>query len=352
MVKDLRKYLIIKLLLYPLSFLYGFITDIRNFLYNHRIIKIRRFEIPIISIGNIIAGGTGKTPFTMLCIDLLKDQYKNIVIVSRGYGRKSKGFIVVSDGQGNIQSVDIGGDEPVMIAKKYPQVPVIVSEDRREGIDKAIQTFNTDLVLLDDAFQHRPVERNCDIVLINGMRRLSHERLLPVGDLREKIFNIDRADIVVLNESRKKLSSRETQYLDHIYKGPVFTCRFSPHTVVNSRLQKIDEVGVLKGKDVYLFSAIASPEQFENMIIEIGATVKKVSVFPDHHYYRSSDIEQIRNEFQTLKCEYLVTTEKDIVKIENTFFEDLNIVAVGLEGKLNKPKVFIDKLNQYIDIKI
>ena len=352
MIKDFRRYWIIKLLLYPLAFLYGLITHLRNLFYDHRLFTSNQYDIPIISIGNIIAGGTGKTPFTMLCIDLLRSYYRNIVIVSRGYGRESKGLLVVSDGQGNIQPAKLGGDEPSMIARKYPQVPVIVSEVRKVGIEKAIQIFDANLILLDDAFQHRSVARDCDIVLINGMRSLSGERLLPAGDLREKITNLKRADIVVLNESHKKLDQQDILYLNHIYEGPVFSCHFLPKVLVDSRLQKISDITVLKGKEVYLFSAIASPEQFKTMIADIGATIKKVRIYPDHYFYRPSDFEQIKKEYQELNCDYLITTEKDLVKIESSVFDDINFMGLGLEGNIITSKSFVDKLNQYIDIKI
>ena len=352
MIKDIRKYWIIRLLLYPFSILYGLITDLRNIFYNYRIFKIRKFNVPIISIGNIIAGGTGKTPFTMLCIDLLKEKYQNIVIVSRGYGRDSKGLQVVSDGKGSILPATMGGDEPVMIARKYPQIPVIVAEVRTEGIDKAIQTFNPDLILLDDAFQHRRVARNCDIVLINGMRNLIAERLLPVGDLRERISNLKRADFVILNKSQGDLSDQDTIFLDRLYKGPVFYCFFRPKVLVNSRFQKIDDISILSGKPVYVFSAIAGPEQFKNMLIDIGAKVIKVRIYPDHYYYTRSDFEQIRDEYQTLNCQYLITTEKDLVKIDTPFFKELSLVGVGLDGELSNAKTFAEKLNQFIDIKI
>ena len=352
MKKDLRKNRIIKILLNPFSFLYGLITDLRNIFYNHRFIKIKQYNIPIISIGNIIAGGTGKTPFTMLCINLLRDKYHNIVVVSRGYGRHSKGVLVVSDGKGNIQQAQMGGDEPVMISKKYPDIPVVVAEVRTEGIDLAINTFKADLILLDDAFQHRRVGRNCDIVLLNGRRCLGAEQLLPVGDLREKLRNLKRADIVVVNKSQGNPREEDVKLLNNIFKGPVYDCSFKPTVLVNTRFQKIDDAIVLKGKRVYAFTAIASPEQFKNMLINIGAEVIKLRAYQDHYYYLSSDFEQIRDDYIALECQYLVTTEKDLVKINSIIFKDLNLVGVGQEGELGNPISFLEKLNQFVDIKI
>jgi tetraacyldisaccharide 4'-kinase len=351
MVEDLRKYWIIRLLLYPFSVLYGVITDLRNILYDFQFVRVEKFGIPIISIGNLTSGGSRKTPFTMLCIDLLKDHYQNIVIVSRGYGRNSKGLYIVSDGQGNIQSPTVGGDEPVMMALKYPQVPVIVAEIKSEGIKKAIQFFQADLILLDDAFQHRRVARSCDIVLINSLRKLSGERLLPLGDLREKIINLKRADIIILNRSRKDFYDQNINVLSRIYQGHVFECTFRPKILVNFRLQKVDNIKVLNGKKVCIFSAIAEPEQFKNMIIDIGARPVKVYSFPDHYDYTPSDLGEIKTECRDLNCQYLVTTEKDMVKIDPAVFKDLNFVAIALEGELNDRKTFVEKLNHFIDIR-
>jgi tetraacyldisaccharide 4'-kinase len=352
MLKDFRNYWLIRLLLYPLSVLYGIITDLRNFLYTKRILNVQDFSIPIISIGNIVTGGTGKTPFTMLCIDLLREKYQQIVIVSRGYGRKSKSIQIVSDGQGNILTAEMGGDEPVMIARRYPRVPVIVSEIRSEGIHQAIKTFKADLILLDDAFQHRQVARNCDLVLIHSIRKLNAERMLPLGDLRERLSQLKRANIVILNKTEGNLTEGDLDLLNKIYTGPIFDCYFRPQHLVNSGLKKIAEIKTLKDKAVYIFCAIARPEKFIQMIKKMGVIIQKVRIYPDHYSYTVGDLEQIRNEYRDLECDYLVTTEKDMVKVDISVFKDCEPVAVGLKGEMSDAKSFMDKLNQFIDIKI
>jgi tetraacyldisaccharide 4'-kinase len=352
MLKDIRKYWFIRLLLYPLSVLYGIITDLRNFLYTQRIFKVQDFDVPVISIGNIIAGGTGKTPFTMLCIDILWEQYQKMVIVSRGYGRKSKGLQVVSDGQGKIVTAEIGGDEPVMIARKYPRVPVIVAANRSEGIHQAIKTFKANLILLDDAFQHRQVARNCDLVLIHCLRNLSAERMLPLGDLREKLSHLKRADIVMLNNSEGNLSERDLDLLNRIHTGPTFDCYFRPQYLVNSDLEKIAEIKVLRDKAVYIFCALAGPEKFIEMLKKMGVIIQKIRIYPDHYAYTFEDLKQIQHEYMALECDYLVTTEKDMVKLDISVFKVFKPVAVGLKGEVSNTNSFIDKLNQFIDIKI
>jgi tetraacyldisaccharide 4'-kinase len=352
MSEHIRKYWFIRLLLYPLSVLYGIITDFRNFFYTHGLFKVSGFDVPIISIGNIVAGGTGKTPFTMLCIDLLNDRYRQLVVVSRGYGRKSKGVQVVSDGRGHIISAEQGGDEPVMIARKYPKIPVIVSEERIRGISRATEDFNADLILLDDAFQHRKVARNCDLVLISAARVLNDERMLPLGDLRERLINLKRADLVVLNNSQGNLSDQDLALLNEHYTKPVFDCFFKPSELVDSRFEKIADISDLKDKSVYVFCAIAGPEKFLTMLQEFGIIVKKYKFYPDHHPYTESDFEQIKNDSQAFNCDYIITTEKDMVKIQPSTFKEVALGAVSLEGEVSDRKTFVDKLNQFIDIKI
>jgi len=349
MLKDIRKYWFIRLILYPLSVLYGIISDLRNLGYSAGIFTRWKCDVPVISIGNMIAGGTGKTPFTMLCIDLLKEQYQQIVVVSRGYQRKSKGLQIVSDGQGTVIPAEMGGDEPVMIATKYPQVPVIVSENRKEGIKQAVNGYRADLILLDDAFQHRKVARSCDLLLINGGRDLNRERLLPLGDLRERLKHLRRADIVLLNTSQGTLSKEDRGLLNFLYKGPVFDCHFRPKTLVNSRLEKIADINILRGKSAYLLCAIAAPDQFVETIAQLGAEIQKIHIFPDHHFFTTEDYEQIKDQYQALKCDYLLCTEKDMVKLETSFLKGLNLVAVGLQGEVINSKSFVDKLIQFID---
>jgi tetraacyldisaccharide 4'-kinase len=352
MLSDIRKYWFIKLLLYPLSVLYGLLTDLRNFFYSSGIFKIWTSEVPVISIGNIITGGTGKTPLTMLCVDLLKDRYKKIVVVSRGYGRKSKGLQIVSDGLGNIISAELGGDEPVMIAMSHSTVPVIVSESRKEGITLAIDEYNADLIVLDDAFQHRKVFRNCDLLLIPGNRRLKTEQLLPLGNLREKLENLRRASIILINTSQGPLNEADMEFLDQNYNGPVVECAFKPEFLVNSRLEKCGDTSDLREKSAYVFCAIAGPDKFVKALTSLGVKIQKVRKYPDHYFYTSSDFESIKQEYQALKCDYLVTTEKDMVKIDSKIFKNIDLIAVGLKGTVNNAKSFVDKLNQFIDIKM
>ncbi len=180
------------------SFCYGFIIWIRNTLFDWRILRIKKFNLPVISVGNISAGGTGKTPFTMELIRLLNQKYKRITIISRGYKRQSHGLQVVCDGHGFLAAVETGGDEPVLIARRFPGCVVLVSEKRSQAIEQAVRQFQSELIILDDAFQHRWVERDVNIVLLAQSNLLGREWLLPAGHLREPLDSLKRANLVML----------------------------------------------------------------------------------------------------------------------------------------------------------
>jgi tetraacyldisaccharide 4'-kinase len=351
-MKELRKVWWIRLILYPISIIYGIIMDFRNYLFDRRILATRKFDIPIISIGNITAGGTGKTPFTMLCLDLLQPYYRNMVVVSRGYGRKTKGLQIVSDGSGNILSAAEGGDEPVMIAKKYPQLPVIVSENRTDGVTKAIQLFGADLVLLDDAFQHRWIDRRCDIALISDTYPLNKECMLPMGNLRENLNNIERADIIVRTYTSAIPDEDHSAFLREIYPGPVFDCHFSPNRLIDPNFKNAGELAQLKEHTVLAFAAIAEPEQFHQMLISNGLVLNEFISFPDHYFFTNADMQRIKEKVLQSNTKYLITTEKDMVKLDPAVFEDLNLVGMSLKGSFKNSENFVKKLLHFIDIRI
>ena len=351
-MKQIRKYGWIRILLYPFALAYAGITGLRNYFFDQRIFDIARFNRPLISIGNITAGGTGKTPFTLLCLELLKQRYAHMVVVSRGYGRKTKGLIIVSDGQSSILSAVEGGDEPVMIAKKFPDIPVIVAEKRADGIKKAIDQFNPEVILLDDAFQHRRVERSCDIVLINGSRSLEKEHLLPLGDLRERIKNLKRADIVIINETHGRLSDKDVSRLNSVFKGPVFSCHFEPFMLINSDWQIVGPLQSLQNEQILAFTAIADPGQFQAMLTANGLKINRLLSYPDHFAYDAKSFQEISAIAKKTGCTAIITTEKDLVKIDADYFSGFQLLALRLQGRLENAESFLNKLIHFIDNKI
>ena len=191
-----------KFFLYPFSLLFQLLVFFKNYFYKINILKTHRLPCIVISVGNITAGGTGKTPFVIYLSSILKYTYDyKVAILSRGYGRLTKGTILVSNGQGPLHDWTIVGDEPYMMSKKLKEIPIAVDENRFRGGTFLIKKYNPDIIILDDGFQHRSLFRDLDIVLLNGNDSKVNYKLLPQGLLREPLQNIKRADKIFLTKS-------------------------------------------------------------------------------------------------------------------------------------------------------
>jgi tetraacyldisaccharide 4'-kinase len=349
-ITALRKKRRIRIVLIPIAVLYGLVTDLRNFLFDSGIIRPVQFNVPLISVGNISAGGTGKTPFTMLLFELLSPYFNKPVIISRGYGRKSRGVRIVSDGEGHFLSVQEAGDEPLMMARKFPQTVVIVAEKRRAGIVEALRRFSADLILLDDAFQHRAVKRDCDIVLINAANNPAEEPLLPLGNLRERIKHLRRAGMIVLTYTEADgLPAGLPAAIP--FAGEVFQCIFSAGLLVNAQLVPSGAVAMLQGKRCLAFAAIADPERFRQMLGKLGILLVAFYAYPDHHYYTEREMHFLRSEALEKKADFLLTTEKDLLKLDSAVFKDINLAGISQKSELKNPAKFLNNLRQFIDFK-
>jgi len=248
------KYFIL-LIFSPLYLLYYFILRFRHFLYDFSILKINKSPIPVISIGNVTVGGTGKTPFTIDLAKVLDD----VCVVSRGYKRNSKGLVVVSDKSSVLLDADTGGDEPFMIASNA-NVPVICSSDRYAGCLEALRKFQSSYILLDDGFQHRQLSRELDIVVIDSVRFLGNRLLLPFGVLRDIPSRINRADLILLskvndlNRCKEQIEFLEKNYSKSVvYSKPTY--KQIKNDIESIPLNSIDN-------SVFLFCGIGHPEPF------------------------------------------------------------------------------------------
>ena len=197
---------LLKILLYPFSILYGFIIVIRNLFFDIGIFKTRKVNVPVISIGNITAGGTGKTPIVEYLTQYFLEQNHKVAVISRGYKRKTKGTVVVSDGKLLIYNASECGDEPLQIASKFPEAIIIVDENRYRAAKLAEEKFKCDIILMDDGFQHRNLHRDFDVVVIDVTKPPNKEGLLPSGFKREPLSSLKRADAIIFsrwNDSKK-----------------------------------------------------------------------------------------------------------------------------------------------------
>jgi len=321
----------IALITYPLSLLYGFIVSLRNILFDLKILKSTEFGIPVISVGNITVGGTGKTPHIEYLVRLLKNEF-TIAVLSRGYKRKTRDFIMAGSTSGSKQI----GDEPCQLKQKFPDVHVAVDRKRVNGINilrKKVKDLKA--VLLDDAYQHRYVNPGVSILLIDYTQPVYYDHLLPYGNLRECRYEMRRADIIILTKSPKNLKPIEKKIL--IKELKILPYQFlyfttyeykNPEPVFKDNKKRLDFSSIKKtGPSILLITGIARSAPLVNFLKSHSKSVYEMK-FPDHHSYTSRDIDKIKSMFARLKAKakYILTTEKDAVR-----FRELQITADELK---------------------
>tara|TARA_S200000501_G_scaffold25072_2_gene21742 strand:- start:39806 stop:40846 length:1041 start_codon:yes stop_codon:yes gene_type:complete len=324
-MQKLNKYWIICFAL-PIYMIYWTIIYLRNLFFDHGIFQINKLPCKVISIGNISTGGTGKTPMVIFLAKLLKEQGKRVAILSRGYRRQSKGTVLVTDGfSAPKDNYKIYGDEPFLISKVLKGVPVVVDENRFRGGKFLINQFQPQIILLDDGYQHRAIARDLDIVLINSRDRKANYRLIPFGQLREPWKNISRANLIIVTKTnlnypkpflKKKLKEVNINFF--ISKTESIFSKLGGGTI-NKNIN-------FKNKKVIIFSAIADQQSFVEEVEKKGAIVFRKINFRDHYNYSQKDIDQIDIIAQEHGIEFLITTEKDWVKIETFSIKHLVIV--------------------------
>jgi len=312
----------------PLSFLFGLLTGVRNFLFDNGILSSRIFDVPVISLGNITVGGTGKTPHVEYIITQFKEQYK-IAVLSRGYKRITKGFILAGSDTG----ADIIGDEPRQIFDRFPDIIVAVDENRVRGIEKLLQAHaDIDIVLLDDAFQHRYVKPGLSLLLVDYNRPVFKDSLLPYGRMRESWKGKCRADAVIVSKTPADLKAIELRIFANNLE--LFSSQKLFFTTVNYG----DLRGVFHGKkiqedisisSVIALCGIAQPAAFISKLREISKEVHEV-IFPDHHLYTPIDLRKILDIYNSVssKNKIIVTTEKDAVRLRHFSELDDSICSV------------------------
>jgi tetraacyldisaccharide 4'-kinase len=298
-----------RFLLLPFGMAYGLIGLVREQLYRHKLLSSYRAPIPVISVGNLTAGGTGKTPVVDHLIKFFQDRAVLVAVVSRGYGgRTIRPVEVVSSGNGPLLSPEIVGDEPFLLAQRNPQALVFVSRRRADGIRMAASEFGARIIILDDGFQHLAVERDLDIVLLDARRPLDNGWPLPAGMLREFPGALRRRGDLFL-VTRAAASSRISPQIP----APAFLCRHILEDRVFSLSGEESNLDRLCGKIGVAFAGIAHPEEFFEDLRERGLNLVETLAFPDHAWYGQAALGRICQAAN--QAEYLITTEKDAVKI-------------------------------------
>jgi tetraacyldisaccharide 4'-kinase len=320
---------VLRALLRILSLPYSAAVALRNHLFDRGILSQAKLPCPVVSVGNLSAGGTGKTPTVILLAALLKERGFRPAVLSRGYGGHAKASVnVVSDGNRLLLGWREAGDEPVLIAQALPGIPVLTGAKRFLAGKAAVERFGADILILDDAFQHRSLFRDLNIVLIDAARPFGNKYLLPRGPLRESPTELRRADILLrTGDADDAASLREAPSL------PVFRGIHRPRGLVEAQTGRVSPPAILRGRKICAFAGIGSPEAFRRGLAALGAELISFRVFPDHHPYDPSDIEALRCVAQKSGASLIVTTEKDGVRLADfpDFQAMISLLRIGME---------------------
>lgn len=320
---------LLRYMLFPFAVLYGIVVRVRHLAYDKRVLKSVQFEIPTICVGNVSVGGTGKTPMVEYLIRNLQENYK-IGVVSRGYKRKTKG-LVMADTTSTVYDL---GDEPFQFWKKYPKISLVVNADRASGISHLLALPQPpEVILLDDAFQHRKVEAKINVVLTAYGNLFTDDWLLPTGNLRDVVSRVQQADVIVVTKCPPHISQQErkkiaTQIRQKEHQSVVFaTIAYGEKVISANQSVYLEEFIKLP---FLLVTGIANPVPLLNFLNKCGATFEHLN-FADHHHFSETEIEKLKQSPRVL------TTEKDYVRLESRLSD---IFYLPIET------VFIDKTEE------
>jgi tetraacyldisaccharide 4'-kinase len=311
-----------RFLLAPIAYIWRLVVEARVKLYQKKFLKATTVGCPVISVGNITSGGTGKTPVVIDIANQYIKQGFTVGILSRGYKRKSKqAVVVVADGKNILATCEDAGDEPYMIAKDVPGAIVIVGSKRKDTAQLAVEKYKCNLIILDDGFSHLALTRNQDIVLIDYFEDPAKDALLPAGRLREPLTALARATSIVItkvpeNYDQNKLAQLKSKLTNYAPQADIGACRFVADELraINCP-EDIYSLSALSDMPVAAFCGIAKPESFFATIADLKAKIVQRRAFSDHHWYSREDLDLIANDLATTNATIAVTTEKDFVRL-------------------------------------
>ena len=338
-------------LLLPFSVLYWIGTSVRNGLYNTGIMRSQSFNIPIINVGNLTVGGTGKSPHIMYLIDLLKNE-KLIGTLSRGYGRKTSGFLIANYSS-KVYEI---GDEPMQFFQRFKnRILIAVCEDRVFGAQKLIEHYNAEAILLDDAYQHRAIKSGFNIMLTDFNQLYYKDFLLPAGDLRESRSGVKRADIIIVTKCPDQISEEKFKEISSKIKLRSHQQLFFSKIIYSNKLiSKLDEIekSAWKNLNVILVTGIAKTEGLVKFVEQNFANVLHLE-YPDHHNFSQSEIEYIYTRYESTEGrsrfdKIILTTEKDYMRLmeESMIKEDLYYIPISID--INDKEKFNQTILEYV----
>jgi tetraacyldisaccharide 4'-kinase len=336
---------LIKVILYPFIPVYAFIIWLRNFLFDNNIFKSTPVKAKVFSVGNITFGGSGKTPVTIYLTSLLKQEGYKVGVLSRGYGRRSRGYVLVFDGKKFLSTVDKSGDE-IYHTVLDCSVPAAVSENRVKGAERFISDTGVNTIVLDDAFQHRWIKRDIDLLVID-QRFLTEDHfitnnLIPTGVMREPFSSIKRASAVIINRKFMEkigIPEKRKKYFDgkKIFTGYYKALSF--YDLKHNTELKLEE---FQGQKSLVVSGIATPFSFLNILKQTKVDIQNKLIFKDHKMYTFTDVQRIRQLYYSTNSHSVVTTEKDAVKLTKFAREmdDIDIYYLKIKFALDDEEAF------------
>lgn len=312
----------LRIILLPFSLVYAVVVEVRNKLFDWGILPSRALGAPSISVGNLTVGGTGKTPLVVYTARYFQQMGKRVAILSRGYGRESEGFVLVSDGKKILASPQSSGDEPYELARELPGVIIGVDNKRVRAAGAIQRQFPVDVFLLDDGFQHRWAKRDLDVVAISAKDDFS-SFLLPAGDRRERLKSLRRAQHIVFTRARDmKSNSAAFEEIRKRYRrysqADISAIDFLGRSLVRLASGIEEPLEKFRGKKAFLFCGIADPEGFERLIETSGIEMSGKKYFRDHHNFHDRDFTSLKRDFQQTRSDFLITTLKDAARLSGT----------------------------------
>ena len=332
----------------PFASLSSWVISVMDFMRVHGLLRTQEPSLPLISVGNITYGGTNKTPFVEMLTKFALSKGVKAGIVTRGYSGKSHSHSVniIFSGEGDR---DMTGDEPLLLSRELPQVPIAIARQRIEGVNR-LRDEGCELVIADDAFQHRSLARDFDIVLIDAMCPFGSGKLIPAGIMREEIKALSRADIIVLTKS-EQVPKHELERLHELVSKYI-----SPEKIFTSRLEHNGWIGAEpeRGSRVFAFSAIGSPESFRRSLIDAGFVIAGEKHFTDHHRYTARDLQNLCLMARNNHADYMICTQKDLFNIPEEYCWDCDmpLVVPKVKAVVNESERFFAALSEALRPKI
>jgi len=340
-----------RILLLPFALLFGLVVWIRNWLYSNNILRSTSFGLPLICVGNLSVGGTGKSPMVEFLVLHLKNQYK-VATLSRGYKRKTEGYALATD---EATAIDIG-DEPMVFHRKFPDIPVAVGEERIVAIPQLLHDRpDTEVIILDDAFQHRAIQAGLNIILTDYGNLFTRDFFLPTGDLRDLPSNYKRADIIIVSKCKPDLSAQERdEIIEEIkplqHQKVFFSCISygTPYHIIHQNFTFIDEQ-----TEVLLITGIANPRSLKKYLEDRIQTYYMIH-YNDHHIFTIDDWRDITRRYKTMDApkKIILTTEKDAMRLLKfrTEIDGMPFYVMPIEHRFlfNEENEFMERVMQFI----